>query len=226
VRIDGEINAEEQHNQGRADCAEHRHCERGGTAGDTPWAELIEQLGDANVLEQIAVVRGRGHLFGERGHAGGDAGRDLRGLLCDLRPRPDHDEDQKAGDEHHHDEQRDEPRHLGEVGKRVARAIKRDGEKDAGEAEKDRGARVPQRGGDGDDDDETDRGADGAVGHRGRQAFPLADSHLFGGRPGVGHSRILKRERVVGHSTPKPLRRAQADTEKSEWAATRLRRSP
>src|SRR6476469_8095760 len=67
VRVDGEIDAEEQHDQECADGAEHRDSDRGGAARDVPGAELAEQLGDIEILQQLLLVRRIHHLLQDLG---------------------------------------------------------------------------------------------------------------------------------------------------------------
>ena len=145
MRIGGEIDAEEHHDQSGAEHAEDGNGDRGRPGGDTPLAhEVAEKLDQIDLLEDRRPV-GEARKPRCKGHgAGSDALRELGGLLGERRSRRPHRERKTGRDGHRHDGEHQQARQAGERGKLAACAVEHDGEQDPGKGEEDRGLRVPQ----------------------------------------------------------------------------------
>ncbi len=179
VRIGGEIDAEEDHDEARAEQTDDGQRDRGGARGDAPRAEEpAQQLHQIDVLQEIGLIGEARHFLGQGRGAGGDAAGKLGDLKRERRPRRDDDQTEKYRDHEHHGGKHEHPRQLGEIGKRPACAIEHDGQQDAGKGEQDRGSRVPKADGDGKDADH--HGSDfGGV----RDLGSAEPQGLFGARP-------------------------------------------
>jgi hypothetical protein len=154
VGVGGEIDAEEKNDQTSAEQSDDRERDRGRAGGDTPRAqEFAEDLDEVDVLEDRGLIGEARELLGEAGRAYGEAARELGDLLGESRPRSgEHEQEEDRRRQHHHGKHQ-EPRQLGELGERLARAVEHDGEQDAGEGEQDGSPRIPQADGGSDDGD-------------------------------------------------------------------------
>ena len=210
MRIGREVDAEEEHDQQAADRAKDGNRNRGRAARDAPGAELPEELGEVDVLEQVPLIGRDRDLLAEIGDAARDALAKLSNLGGDGRARSGNDRGDNGRDQSHDRRERGKARQPRRPRNDAARTIKHDGQQNAGKTEKYGGPRKPQRGSDGENDDRTGRGPHRRVKHRPPRSLRLADDGLVKAAHAVGHGRFdvaalaSPRGRAKAASSPNP----------------------
>jgi hypothetical protein len=159
MRVGGEIDAEEEHDQARAEQPDNGESDRRRPGGDAPGAqEFAEHVNEVDILEKIGLIGEGRDLLGQGGGARCDPAGKLSDLLGQRRSRRPEHQNEEQRDGQHDDGEHQQPRQLGEIGQRPARAIEHDGQQDSGKGQQHRGARIPETDRKGDD-------ADGSSGH-------------------------------------------------------------
>ena len=145
MRVGGEIDAEEQHDQPGAEQTDNGQRHRGRPGGDSPGAEESAQhLHRIDILQEIGLIGESRELLGQRGGAGGDAAGEAGDLLGERWAGGDEHHGEEQGNQQHQCGEHQQPRQLGKLGQRSACAIQHDSQQDSGEGQQDRGARIPK----------------------------------------------------------------------------------